>query len=46
MASLIDALKDNREALRFLPEVIEEFTERQQAEEEQKTEAYNLLHLR
>ena len=46
MASLIDALKDNREALRFLPEVIEEFTERKQAEEEQKTEAHNLLQFR
>ena len=46
MACLIDALKDNREALRFLPEVIEEFTERQKAEEEQKTEAYNLLQFR
>lgn len=46
MASLIDALKDNLEALRFLPEVIEEFTERKQAEEEQKTEADNLLQFR
>ena len=31
VASLIEALKDNREALRFLPEMMEELIETQKA---------------
>ena len=31
VASLIEALKDNREALRFLPEMMEDFIEMQKA---------------
>jgi len=42
MSSLIHALEDNRDALRFLPEMLTQLIEMQNANEEKATQANNL----
>jgi len=42
MSSLIGALEENRDALRFLPEMLMQMIEMQKANEEKATQAHNL----